>query len=146
LAEVRAKTYTAILERDDGGVWCGRVRLDRRNVAVSDGPTIERTRERLREAVAALLDIDESLIDLELDVKLPRDASVAVERAKIKKGELESAREAAEAANVHAVRTLQGHGFSRRDAGSLLGVTRQRASQFANAFERGRAQRKRRNG
>jgi predicted transcriptional regulator len=46
-----------------------------------------------------------------------------------------------EAANARAAQALEQHGLSRRDAGSLLGVTRQRASQFASMDRHGTGKR-----
>lgn len=128
---MKPKTYKATLERDEDGVWCGVVKLGPKNSAISDGPTIERARARLREAVALSLDCDESEVEIDVDVKLSDKAQAAVDDAKTAREQANAARVAAESAGKRAAAELERAGLSRRDAGTLLGVTRQRASQMA---------------
>lgn len=124
------KTYTAEIERDEDGIWCGIVHLGKKETAVSDGPTLERARKRLREAVAILTETDESDVFIELDVKLPAHVKRSLGTLERRKRALEKAQNESRQAVQATAKALEAEGLSRRDIGELLGVTRARASQL----------------
>lgn len=130
------KTYTAKMEQDEDGVWCGVVDLGKHKSAISDGPTLERARERIREAVSLMEDVAEEQVQIELDVSLPKSAARLVAAAKAAAEKAEKARGKATEATKGAALALVAAGLSRRDVGELLGVTRQRASQIIGGLDK----------
>jgi predicted RNase H-like HicB family nuclease len=124
------KMYAAQLEQDEDGVWCGRVVLGPKSCAYSNGPTIERARENLREAVAAGVDCAVDEVQIELEVKLSARAKRLMRDAQTASHRAEEARTKSTEAIRKAAQALTAQGLSLRDVGSLLGVTRQRVSQI----------------
>jgi predicted RNase H-like HicB family nuclease len=114
-------------ERDERDWWVATVNGA---AAQTQGRTIEQAQERVREALAALLDVDPEHLLLEHDVRLPRAARKVMGAAK--KASTRAAAEAqrAEYATRDAAHTLVKCGMSLRDAGTLLGVSRQRVHQI----------------
>src|SRR5690606_29128692 len=98
------------------------------------GRTIEQARERIREALQAMLDLDEpytgKLVD---DVRLPARARKAVQAARAAKERAQAADELASGKSREALGRLLELGLSLRDAGELIGVSRQRAQQLAKS-------------
>ena len=114
----------------EGSHWIGCATLDPQNSAHTQGRTLEVAEDRMREAVQALLNVDPSKFEITDQVKLP-----AAVRRKV------SARSVAEArARAHASRAteaLLSMGLSLRDAGTILGVSRQRAEQIRRGKKSG---------
>lgn len=122
------KTYAVKYERDADGWWVAEaVGMS----AATQGRTIEQARERIREAIAAFQDVETSTIVLGKETMrlsmAERRALSAAERAKAK-AKRQSAQ--ADQAVRTAARTLTKSGMSLRDAGTLLGLTRQRVHQM----------------
>ncbi len=114
----------------EDGHWIGCAMVDPKNTAHTQGRTLEVVKHRMREAVEALLNVEPSRFEINDEVKLP-----AAVRRKV------AARSAAEArardhasratqASREATKALLGMGLSLRDAGTILGVSRQRAEQI----------------
>jgi predicted RNase H-like HicB family nuclease len=126
------KGYVVRYERDEAAWWVATVKGV---PAQSQGRTIEQARERVREALAALLDVEPAEIEITDDVRLgatERKRLVAARRAAAR-AESEASR--AEQATRVAARALVKTGLSLRDAGTLLGVSRQRVHQILAAAE-----------
>lgn len=132
----KAKGYAVRYQRDADGWWVATVRGV---AAQTQGRTIEQARERIREAIAALVDVDIARVAIDretvrLDARAQRalaDAKRATERARKQAAQ-------AEVAMRQAANALVGEGLSFRDAGELLGVSRQRVHQIVEGA-RGRA-------
>jgi predicted RNase H-like HicB family nuclease len=132
MAEMKAKAeYRVMYERDaKSGWWVATV--PELAGCLTQGRTIEQTRKRIREAIAVWLDITGSeytgrIVD---DVRLPARARKVIRtvQAARKRAEEADAQAALEARS--AVAQLKRLGLSLRDAGELLGITRQRAHQL----------------
>jgi hypothetical protein len=95
--------------------------------AQTQGRTIEQAQERIREALAALLDVEPEQLELTHDVRVPVAARKVLGAAKKASARAAGEAERAEQATRDAARTLVKCGMSLRDAGTLLGVSRQRA-------------------
>lgn len=122
------KTYTVKYERDAEGWWVAEaVGIS----AATQGRTIEQARERVREAIAVFVDVETSKVVIGKEItrlsRAERRALNAAERAKAKaKKQFAHADQAVR----DAARTLTKSGMSLRDAGTLLGLTRQRVHQM----------------
>jgi predicted RNase H-like HicB family nuclease len=117
--------------------WIGKATLDDKNTAHTQGRTLEVTKERMREAVQALLDLDPSKFEIVDNVKLPAAVrrKVAARTAAEKQAREQSAR--ARRAAKEATEALLDVGMSLRDAGTILGVSRQRAEQILRGDDAG---------
>ena len=106
---------------------------------LTQGRTIEQTRERMREAIQAWFDLeapyDGTLVD---DVRLPAPARALVAEALEAKATVENASKMLSDRSSRAVAALTGAGMSLRDAGTLLGLSRQRAHQLATGTRGGK--------
>lgn len=58
--------HVANLAQDETGYWTGVVTVRPQLVAISDGPTLGEMRVRMRQAVAALIEVDEGSFDLDV--------------------------------------------------------------------------------
>jgi predicted RNase H-like HicB family nuclease len=97
----------------------------------TQGRTLARARERIREAIALWVDADEAELTIADDVRLPEPARQAVARAREARQQAQQAQEAALAATRKAVRVLVHDGrLSTRDAAELLGISHQRVAQL----------------
>lgn len=124
------KKYKAVFSLDTDGRWIGRVALSKRAGANTHGRTIEQVRERMREAVAALLDCEPDAFELIEDVQLPAAARKRVESAQLAAEQAKRAEEKARTSTRTAAQALVRSGLSLRDAGAVLGVSRQRVDQI----------------
>jgi predicted RNase H-like HicB family nuclease len=98
--------------------------------AMTQGRTIEQARERIREALALLVgDRVADRAQLIDRVKLPMPLRRRIDAATKAKVRADEELAAAQAAFRSAVEGLVKDGFSLRDAGELLGVSRQRIHQ-----------------
>jgi predicted RNase H-like HicB family nuclease len=129
-AEVAAVRYEVVLERDESGTWIARV------PAVpgchTHGRSLVEARRRVRDALSLWVD-DADRADLADDVRLPREALVAMRRSIHSRARLADARSEASAATGDAVARLVGDlGLGVRDAAYLLGLSFQRVQQVAD--------------
>jgi len=117
----------------EDGHWIGCATLDPKNTAHTQGRTLEVAQNRMREAVEALLEVDPSKFEITDEVKLP--AAVRRKVAARSAAEAQARAHAARAtkASREATKALLGAGLSLRDAGTILGVSRQRAEQILRA-------------
>ena len=120
--------YNVRYQRDEGGAWIATV--PGVPGCHSYGRTIEQARERIREALGLWV-ADARTADLVDDVRLPLAMRTSVRRAR-------SARRRAELQQANAQRSLAAAAHelttrwdvSLRDAGELLGLSRQRIQQL----------------
>jgi predicted RNase H-like HicB family nuclease len=124
---MRRKRYTVRYERDERDWWVATVDGA---AAQTQGRTIEQAQERIRDALAVLLDVQPDDVQLEHDVRLPSAARKMLSAAKKASTRAAAEAERAEYATRDAARTLVKFGMSLRDAGTLLGVSRQRVHQI----------------
>ncbi|HEX7478911.1 MAG TPA: type II toxin-antitoxin system HicB family antitoxin [Polyangiales bacterium] len=127
------KRYVVRYERDEDGWWVAAVKG---SPAQTQGRTIEQAQERIREALAALLDVEPSELEITNDVRLRASERKALEAAKkaAQRAIDQSAR--ADRATRTAARTFVTAGMSLHDAGTLLGVSKQRVHQILGADNR----------
>jgi predicted RNase H-like HicB family nuclease len=122
------RTYRVEIERDAAGMWVASVPSV--PGAHTQGRTIDQARRRIREALSLWVD-DGDRAHLEFEVQLPVAMRTRVKRAlELRKSAEATARQAADATE-RALVSLVDAGLSRRDAGELLGISRQRAQQIA---------------
>lgn len=114
-----------VFERDASGAWI--VSVPRVHGCHSYGRTLEQARMRIREALR-LFDVDH--VELAEDIRLPATLLDTVRRARRARERSEAQRAAAQAELRAATSALTRAGLSRRDAGSLLGLSRQRVHQL----------------
>jgi len=124
------KRVRAVYERDRSGAWI--VQVPRVPGCHTYGRTVEQARDRLNEALR-LFDVDPGKVMIVDDIKLPRRLSEAVRRARRARERAEVQRSAAQAELRAAALTLARAGLSRRDAGDLLGISRQRVQQLTTS-------------
>jgi predicted RNase H-like HicB family nuclease len=130
-------TYTAVYELDTNKWWF--VHIDEIPGCHSHGGNIAAARRNILEAASALLEVDESELVIQDDVRLPEPLRKAVAVARQRRAEAEQVRGAAQEATDEALRTLNGSGLglSTRDMGDLLGVSHQRVNQVLSGKANG---------
>jgi predicted RNase H-like HicB family nuclease/predicted HTH domain antitoxin len=121
------RRYRVRYQRDEAGWW---VAVATEASAQSQARTLEQARERVREALGALLDVAPQAIEITDEVRLPPTGRRALALAKKAVQRAANEAERAERATREAVQALIGEGLSLRDAGTLLGVSRQRVHQI----------------
>ena len=83
-----------------------------------------------REAIALMLDVDETAIEVTVDPVLPTTTAEAVSEALSRRQERKDAEAREQAALRQAASALVADGFTQREAGLVLGLTHQRISQI----------------
>jgi predicted RNase H-like HicB family nuclease len=127
---VSRSQYTVIYERDKSGAWLARVREV--PGCHTYGRSIRQAERRIREALALWVD-DADQAELFPKIRLPRQARDAVRKAEAARERAARDREQAARAAQHATHCLASLGLSARDAGEVLGISHQRASQILNS-------------
>jgi predicted RNase H-like HicB family nuclease len=124
--------YLVQFERDDDGRWVATV--PRVPGCFTQGRTIEQARERVREALQAWFDLPKPYAGtIADDVRFPAAVQRAVRTANdARQRALEAAAEASRATR-EALTAVADLGLSLRDAGAVVGMTRQRAQQLVAA-------------
>lgn len=127
----RETTYTAVYEpAGEPGWWT--VRIDGVPGAVSQGRSIAQSRDRVREALALVLDVDHVRLHIVDDVRLPTALQRKVDRYRKRRDAAEAEARAASEASRDAVRAVLAAGFSTRDAGEALGISQSRVAQLGS--------------
>ena len=125
----RVKRYTVRYERDESGWWIGSVPTVRG--CRTQGRTIEETRRRIREALGLFVK-DAARAELIDDVALPAEVRSALAAVRTTRQQLERTQAEAAARMTQALRLLRARlKVSLKDAGTLLGVSRQRVHQLS---------------
>jgi predicted RNase H-like HicB family nuclease len=124
------RKYVARFERDEDNWWV--VDVEGVRGCHTQARTIQQGKERIREALGLFIGDAAKTVDLEVKTVLPAPVRKAVDRSlNVRQRAQEVEAEAAEATE-EAVKAMLGHGLSTRDAGELLGLTRQRVQQVAS--------------
>jgi len=122
------KRYKVVYKRDESGAWIAYVPSVRG--AHSSGRTIEQARERIREALRIWVANPETAELLD-DIKLPAKLRTSVRRARVARKRADTVRAKAQTSAASAARQLTGElRLSLRDAGEVLGLSRQRVQQL----------------
>jgi hypothetical protein len=126
-AQMKRKRYTSRYERDEHDWWVATVKGVG---AQTQGRTVGQAQERIREELSVLLDVEPDQLDLRHGIQLPSAARKALGVAE--KASTRAKQEAmrADQATRDAAEVLVKCGMSLRDAGTLLGVSRQRVHQI----------------
>jgi predicted RNase H-like HicB family nuclease len=129
--EVEMKTYKVVYKRDETGAWIAHAPSV--PGAHSYGRTIEQARERFREALGLWVANHETaeLVD---DIRLPAKLRVSVRKARVARKRADTVQAKAQTSAASAARQLTGElRLSLRDAGEVLGLSRQRVQQLVSA-------------
>lgn len=128
LVEVKAKTYTLLLERDARGWWVASVREV--PGCHTQGRTLRQARARAREALGLYV-ADAQKASLSLEIRLPARASRVLAQHRNARVRAEKEIDRAQRATREAVQALtKGLHLGVRDAGELLGLSHQRVQQL----------------
>lgn len=127
------RNLRAVYERDRLHAWT--VRVPRVPGCHSYGRTLEQARARIREALRLWVDDPDQVVLVD-DVRLPVGLRRAVARAQRARGRVRAEQLAAQQKLRAAATSLERAGLSRRDAGALLGLSRQRIQQLRAASVR----------
>ncbi len=126
------KSYKVLIERDRKGWWVASV--PSLPGAHTQARTIDQARRRIREALSLWVpDAEHARLDFE--VGLPAGLRGRVDRALELRGAAETTVKEAAGATERALGALVKAGLSRRDAGDVLGLSRQRAQQIAESLD-----------
>jgi predicted RNase H-like HicB family nuclease len=128
--------YEAKYEMDDNGSWF--VRVPEVKGAHSHGRSLAAARKNIRQALALVLDIDESDLLITDRVELPADLKNLADSARELRSEAAELQEFATLAIADAIKALSFGRFplSLRDVSELLGISFQRVQQVrARALE-----------
>lgn len=98
--------------------------------------SVGRVEEAARDVIAVWLDVDPESFDIDLTFEIPAGAREVWEEAKARHAAARGEETAAAALARTAVRRLVSDGLSYREAGLVLGVSRQRAYQLAGGREK----------
>jgi len=124
------RTYKVIYERDRSGAWVARAPSV--PGVHSYGRTIEQARERIREAIGLWVARPDAaeLVD---DIRLPAKLRVSVRKARVARKRADTIQAKAQTSAASAARQLTGElRLSLRDAGEVLGLSRQRVQQLVS--------------
>jgi len=124
------KTYKVIYKRDETGAWVAHAPSV--PGAHSYGRTIEQARERSREALGVWVANPETaqLVD---DIRLPAKLRISVRKARVARKRADTVQAKAQTSAASAARQLTGElRLSLRDAGEVLGLSRQRVQQLVS--------------
>jgi len=121
------KKYTAHFSIESDGRWIGSVPVSKNSGANTHGRTLEQVKERMREALAALLDCEPEAFEIVEEVKLPGQLGKRLEAAQSARTRAETELRKATDKKREAARALLDAGLSLRDVGTLLGISRQGA-------------------
>ena len=120
--------YQVVARRSDDGWWalsCPKVRG-----AHSQVRRLDRAVEMARDAIAGVLDVAPSTVDVKLDVRLPRDLKSVVDSIDRSAAVARDAALRAAEAQREAARALIDEGLTLRDAAVVLGLSHQRVGQL----------------
>jgi len=128
------KTFTVRAERS--GKWWALEVPEVRGV-FSQARRLDQADSMVRDAIAAVLDIDPYSFTVDVQPVLPQDVQALLDAVARAKEVVEKARhEAAALVQQAAVTLTREGGFSMRDAGRVMGVSHQRIAQILKENER----------
>lgn len=123
--------YTVTAERGDGPVWV--FQCKEQPGAISESRRLRDAPVLMQEAIAFVADVDESEVEIDLELVLPDSVSVEVSQAREAVRELMERQATVAALSRRAVRHLSEAGVSGADIAIALGVSPQRVSQLLHA-------------
>lgn len=121
--------YVARFARAEDGLWD--VAIEGVQGCHTQARTIAQGNERIREALSLFIGEAAHTVELEQAIALPAPVRRAVDRSLSMRERARAAEAEAAKATEQAVKELLELGLSTRDAGELLGLTRQRVHQVA---------------
>lgn len=124
--------YVARFERGKDGWWV--VDVDGVQGCHTQARTIAQGKERIREALSLYIGDAAHTVELETQVELPARVRKAVDRSLRDRQRATDAEAEAAEATAQAVQAMLALGLSTRDAGEMLGLTRQRVHQVAARY------------
>lgn len=96
----------------------------------SQARRLDQVEDNAREAIAMMLDVDESTVNVDLDVSPPGNVAALLEALTVATVSATEATEEAARMRVLAARELRDQGLPLRDVGALIGVSHQRVHQL----------------
>lgn len=123
--------YTVKLERDEDGWWVASI--PEVPGCHTQARTIVQAKERAREALGLFIGDAAETVELIIKAEIPPGARRAVDQSRRSRERAEAEAAKANEATRHAVEELTSLGLSTRDAGELLGLSRQRVHQVLKA-------------
>lgn len=124
------KRYVAKYVMDEDGVWCGVAKLAKHTTAHSQGRTLEVAQRRMHEAIALLLGCHKDAFSLAHEFEESAEIASLAERVRKAREAVASAREAEQRYARQLAAKLKSRGYSLRDVGTRLELSRQRISQI----------------
>ncbi len=130
MAGTQMNEYVVVYDRDESGAWIAQV------PAVPGchtyGRTLEQARRRIREALSLWID-DADVAELHDEVHLPAEAERILAAYREARAREDAEQERARESTLVAVRSLTEElGLSNTDAGTILGLSRQRVQQLTH--------------
>jgi predicted RNase H-like HicB family nuclease len=122
------KTYTAVCERDETGVWV--ITVPALRGIVTQSRRLDKARDHAAEAIALWLDTAPAEFDVDLDVRLARHADLAATAIRLRREAESLQTEASNAARVAAKELVERDGLTLRDAAIVLHLSHQRVQQL----------------
>jgi predicted RNase H-like HicB family nuclease len=124
------RKFVARFERDEDGWWV--VDVDGLQGCHTQARTLEQGLDRIADAIRLFIDDAACKLEIEQKIVLPAPVRKAVDRSNAERARAQQAEADAASATKEAVKAALGAGLSTRDAGALLGLTRQRVQQVAS--------------
>ena len=123
------RAYTARFERGEK-YWI--VNIEEVQGCHTQARTIQQGKERIREALSLYIGDAAETVEIEVDAALPTSVRKVVDRSRIERQHAEEEAAKAAKSTERAIKAMLELGLSTRDAGDLLGISRQRVHQVAN--------------
>ncbi|MFN8103754.1 MAG: type II toxin-antitoxin system HicB family antitoxin [Acidimicrobiia bacterium] len=129
MVEMSRRTIQVVYDPEpDGSAW--NVTVPELGNVFTWGRTVRQARGRAREAIAAMLDVNEDSFDTVDEVHAPAPAAKAVARVNEAKALVIDAKSDAQRSAVVAARALADAGLTLRDSAEVLGLSYQRVGQL----------------
>jgi predicted RNase H-like HicB family nuclease len=129
MVAMNARHYTAVCNRDESGVWV--VSVPELRGVVTQARRLDQVRDLAADAIALWLNTQPESIDVELDVRLPKNYATLADRAVALRSQADQVHQQAAAATKQAaIQLVKEVGLTVRDAAEILGVSFQRVQQL----------------
>jgi len=122
--------YVARFERGEEGWWV--VSIVGVQGCHTQARTIAQGKERIREALSLFIEEAAHTVELEVETVLPASVRRVADRSLSERSRAETETAKAAKSTERAVKAMLDLGLSTRDAGELLGLSRQRVHQVAS--------------
>lgn len=121
-------TYRATAHRE-GKLWV----VDVEGVGVTQGRNLEQARNMAVDLVVAMREVEPAAVSVDMQVALPGELEVKVEKVKKSRSQLELMQRQVGELGRGVVEGLRSAGLSGKDMAVVLGVSEQRVSQLSSA-------------